>query len=122
VIIAFDADAGAKDQVRFARAELAQHLKRKGANIGFYEWDLARGKGIDDHLASVGPEVVLDEISRVSFHAFDWREELIRSKPTASNKQGTVYPILANAITALRHSPEWKGVLAQPSRLRRISD
>jgi hypothetical protein len=52
-MIAFDADAGAKDQVRFARAELAQYLKRKGANIGFYEWDLARGKGIDDHLASV---------------------------------------------------------------------
>lgn len=112
VIIAFDADAGAKDQVRFARAELAQYLKRKGANIGFYEWHLARGKGIDDHLASVGPEVVLDEISRVSFHAFDWREELIRSKPTPSNKQGTVYPILANAISALRHAPAWKGVLA----------
>jgi len=56
VIIAFDADAAVKDQVRFARIELAQHLRRQGAVVGFLEWDLARGKGIDDHLAAVGPE------------------------------------------------------------------
>lgn len=112
VIIAFDADAGVKEQVRFARAELAQHLRRKGATVAFYEWELAKGKGIDDHLASVGPEVVLDEISRVAFTSFDWREELIRSKPSPANKQGNVYPVLANAITALRYASEWKGVLA----------
>ena len=112
VLIAFDADAGTKEQVRFARAELAQHLRRRGASVGFYEWALAKGKGIDDHLASVGPEVVLDEIGRASFISFDWREELIRSKPTSMNKQGNVYPVLANAIAALRYAPEWKGVLA----------
>ena len=112
VLIAFDADAGTKEQVRFARAELAQHLRRRGASVGFYEWALAKGKGIDDHLATVGPEVVLDEIGRASFISFDWREELIRSKPTSMNKQGNVYPVLANAIAALRYAPEWKGVLA----------
>ena len=67
VLIAFDADAAVKDQVRFARAELAQHLRRQGAVVGFLEWDLAHGKGIDDHLAAVGPEAVLNEIARVSF-------------------------------------------------------
>ena len=112
VMIAFDADAATKDQVRFARWELAQHLRRNGAVVAFYEWDLLQGKGIDDHLASVGPEVVLSEMARASFTAFDWREELIRSKPTAASKQGHIYPVLANAITALRHSPECKGVLA----------
>lgn len=112
VIIAFDADANTKEQVRFARAELAQHLRRKGAAVAFYEWELAKVKGIDDHLAVVGPEVVLDEIGRASFTSFDWREELIRSKPSPSNKQGNIYPVLANAITALRYAPEWKGVLA----------
>ena len=112
VIIAFDADAHLKDHVRIARAELAQHLRRQGAVVGFLEWDLAQGKGIDDHLASVGPETVLAEISRVSFTPFDWRKELIRAKPTASYPEGNIYPVLANAITALRHAPEWKGVLA----------
>ena len=112
IIIAFDADAHAKEQVRFARQELAQHLRRQEATVGFLEWDLAHGKGIDDHLAAIGPDAVLGEISRVCFTAFDWREELIRSKPTANHPQGNIYPVLANAITALRHSPEWKGVLA----------
>jgi predicted P-loop ATPase len=112
VIIAFDADAAVKDQVRFARIELAQHLRRQGAVVGFLEWDLAHGKGIDDHLAAVGPEAVLSEIARVRFTAFNWREELIRAKPTPAHPQGNIYPVLANAITALRHSPEWQGVLA----------
>jgi hypothetical protein len=76
------------------------------------EWDLAHGKGVDDHLAAVGPEAVLDEIARVRFSAFNWREELIRAKPTPAHPQGNIYPILANAINALRHSPEWQGVLA----------
>jgi predicted P-loop ATPase len=112
VTIAFDADASTKEQVRYARAELAQHLRRQGALVGFYEWELAHGKGVDDHLAAVGPDVVLGEISRVSFASFEWRNELIRSKPTAADRQGHVYPVLANAITALRYAPEWKGVLA----------
>ncbi len=54
VIIAFDADAAVKDQVRFATIELAQYLRRQGALVGFLEWDLAYGEGIDDHLAAVG--------------------------------------------------------------------
>jgi predicted P-loop ATPase len=112
VIIAFDADAAIKDQVRFARIELAQHLRRQGSVVGFLEWDLAHGKGIDDHLAGAGPEAVLSEIARVRFTAFNWREELIRAKPTPAYPQGNIYPVLANAITALRHSPEWQGVLA----------
>ena len=112
VIIAFDADAATKDQVRFARAEFAQHLRRRGAIVGFYEWDLALGKGVDDHLVAVGPDTVIAEISKVSFAGFNWREELIRSNPSPANRQGHIYPVLANAITAFRHAPEWKGVLA----------
>jgi hypothetical protein len=44
--------------------------------------------------------------------AFNWREELIRAKPTPAHPQENVYPVPANAISALRHSPEWQGVLA----------
>jgi len=112
VIIAFDADVSTKDQVRFARYELGQHLRKLGAAVGFYEWDLAQGKGVDDHLSAVGPDMVLRELARVSFSSFNWRDELIRAKPTPGNPQGRAYPVLANAITALRHAPEWKGVLA----------
>jgi hypothetical protein len=72
VIIAFDADAASKDQVRYARAELARHLRGRGALVGFLEWNPSQGKGIDDHLASVGPTQVLDAIVRVSCSSFDW--------------------------------------------------
>jgi hypothetical protein len=69
VVIAYDADAVTKDLVRIARAELAAHLRGRGALVGFLEWDVARGKGIDDHLAIVGPDTVLDEIAHVDLPA-----------------------------------------------------
>jgi len=56
VCIAYDADSATKDLVRIARSELAAHLRGRGAVVGFLEWDVAQGKGIDDHLAMVGPE------------------------------------------------------------------
>src|SRR5262249_57802513 len=67
VVIAYDIDLVVKDSVRIARSELAAHLRGRGAQVAFLEWDLARGKGIDDHLALVGPETVLDEVAHVDF-------------------------------------------------------
>src|ERR1051326_7294016 len=49
VVIAFDADGITKDLVRIARSELAAHLRARAAIVGFLEWNVARGKGIDDH-------------------------------------------------------------------------
>jgi predicted P-loop ATPase len=112
VIVAFDADASSKEQVRYARAELARHLRGRGAHVGFLEWSAGQGKGIDDHLASVGPECVLDAIGRVNCSSFDWRKELLRARPTTTHPGGLVFPVLANAIAALRHAPEWQRVLA----------
>jgi hypothetical protein len=37
VVIAYDADAVTKDVVRIARSELAAHLRRRGALVGFLE-------------------------------------------------------------------------------------
>jgi hypothetical protein len=65
VMIAYDVDAVTKEVVRIARSELAAHLRGRGALVGFLEWDLVRGKGIDDHIAIVGPDLVLDEIAHV---------------------------------------------------------
>jgi hypothetical protein len=73
VVIAYDADAVTKEMVRMARSELASHLRSRGAIVGFLEWDASRGKGIDDHLAMVGPEMVLEEIARVDFTALPGR-------------------------------------------------
>jgi predicted P-loop ATPase len=111
-VIAYDADAVTKDLVRIARAELAAHLRCRGALVGFLEWDLARGKGIDDHLALVGPETVLDEVVHVDFAGSAWRKDLLRSKPPMNTTEGRILPVLANAIAAFRHAPEWGGVLA----------
>ena len=112
VVIAYDTDSSQKDLVRFARAELARHLRGRGAVVGFLEWDAKQGKGIDDHLALVGPENVLDELSRVTFTRLRWQDELIRSKVSSDKNETSILPILANAITALRLAPEWQGVLA----------
>ena len=73
VVIAYDADAAIKAPVRIVRSELAAHLRRRGAFVGFLEWDLAKGKGIDDHLVVAGPDQVLDEISQVDFASSAWR-------------------------------------------------
>lgn len=112
VVIAYDADAVTKEFVRIARAELAAHLRGRGALVGFLEWDATKGKGIDDHLATVGPEVVLDTIAHTNFTSAAWRKDLLRSKPPMNTTEGRILPVLANAIAAFRHAPEWGGVLA----------
>ena len=71
-----------------------------------------QGKGIDDHLALVGPEKVLDELSHVTFTGLRWQDELLRSKVSSDKNENSILPVLANAITALRLAPEWQGVLA----------
>jgi predicted P-loop ATPase len=112
VVIAYDADSRQKDLVRFARAELARHLRGRGSVVGFLEWDAKQGKGIDDHLALVGPENVLDELVRVAFTGLRWQDELLRSKMSSGKNENSILPVLANAITALRLAPEWQDVLA----------
>ena len=112
VVIAYDADAVTKELVRIARSALAAHLRGRDALVGFLEWDVAKGKGIDDHLAAVGPEMVLDEIAHVDFAGSAWKKDLLRSKPPMNTTEGRILPVLANAIAAFRHAPEWGGVLA----------
>jgi hypothetical protein len=112
VMIGYDADAVTKEQVRIARSALAAHLRGRDALVGFLEWNVAKGKGIDDHLAAVGPEMVLDEIAHVDFAGSTWKKDLLRSKPPMNTTKGRILPVLANAIAAFRHSPEWGGVLA----------
>ena len=103
-IIAFDSDARTNEQVRKARAALAHELRSRGSQSAFLEWDIAKGKGIDDHIVAVGADAVLAEISAGDYQ--DRRANLI------TNQSGEAKPILANVITALRTATEWNGVLA----------
>src|SRR5260370_12267360 len=81
VVVAYDADAVNKEPVRIARSVLAAHLRGRGAVVGFLEWDIAKGKGIDDHLAAVVPELVLDEIPPCRFASSACKQHMLPSKP-----------------------------------------
>jgi hypothetical protein len=67
VIIAFDADADTNEKVELARALLVRELRMRGAEVASVTWDIAQGKGIDDLLATVGPEKVLELLEAVDF-------------------------------------------------------
>ena len=55
VIVAYDADVIEKSQVRTARWQFTKEAQRRNAIVGFLEWSIDKGKGIDDLLANVGP-------------------------------------------------------------------
>jgi len=53
--------------VRIARSELVARLG------GFLEWDSVKCNGIDEHLAMVNPDTVLDAIGHVDDVGTAWR-------------------------------------------------
>ena len=59
VIIAYDADTKQNGSVTAARQKLSSVLIERGATIGYLDWPIEHGKGIDDWLASKGPDDVL---------------------------------------------------------------
>lgn len=103
VIIAYDADCEDNPKVRAARWHLATALIERGALVGFLEWPMKQGKGIDDRLANIGPDRVLADISAVEFD--DWRARLLR------NEKGRIISCYENVAVFLENSPEWAGVV-----------
>jgi len=94
MVIAYDADAVTKELVRIARSALAAHLRGRNALVGFLDWDVFRGQGIDNHLSAVGPEVVLDEIAHVDFTGSAWKKDSLRLKPHMNTTEGRILPVL----------------------------
>lgn len=106
VIIAYDADLQRKPIVRASRKRLAVELRTAGAVVAFLEWEERDGKGVDDWLASVGPEAALQAIEAINWDVTTgWQGFLDRS--TA----GTAKPHILNVLTAFKRAPEWDGVL-----------
>ena len=103
VIIAFDADSQQNPMVRAARGQLTTVLKERGASVGFFEWPIAEGKGVDDRLATKGPDRVLADIAAVELG--DWHTRLLR------NEAGHIIACYENVALFLENSPEWNGVL-----------
>ena len=102
-IIAFDADCEKNPKVRAARWQLTTALIERGALVGFIEWPMEEGKGIDDRLATAGPDRVLADIAAVEFG--DWRTRLLR------NEKGRTIPCYENVALFLENSTDWAGVL-----------
>jgi len=71
VIIVFDADVDKNEQVEIARNLLARELRTRGAEVAVVTWDIAQGKGVDDLLATVGPEKVLELLEGADFEKED---------------------------------------------------
>jgi predicted P-loop ATPase len=103
VIIAYDSDAKTNPKVGAARSMLARELVERGAVVGFLEWAPGEGKGLDDWLATVGPDKVLQAIAEVSFG--DWRSRLLYSL------DGGLMACYENAALMFEHSGAWDGVL-----------
>src|SRR5262249_25314512 len=103
VIIAFDADSEKNPKVLAARGRLAAMLIERGAEVGFLEWPSAEGKGIDDRLATIGPDRVLADLAAVQIG--DWRTRLLR------NPDGKLLACYENVALFLENHPEWTGVL-----------
>ena len=103
VIIAFDADCEKNPKVRSARWQLTSALMERGACVGLLDWPMEEGKGIDDRLATVGPERVLADIASVEFG--DWQARLIR------DEQGRLASCYDNVALFLENSPDWAEVL-----------
>lgn len=103
VIIAYDADSDKNSKVVAARGRLSAALMERGAIVGFLEWPIAEGKGIDDRLATVGPEKVLADIAAVRFG--DWKTQLLR------NIDGKLLSCYENVALFLENHPDWVGVL-----------
>jgi hypothetical protein len=103
VIVAYDADAEKNPKVRAARSQLTAVLIERGATVGFLEWPIEEGKGIDDRLANVGAEKVLTDIDGIEFGG--WQTRLLR------NDHGKLISCYENAALFLQNAPGWAGVL-----------
>jgi predicted P-loop ATPase len=103
--ILYDCDRPPKADVKRARHSFSIELRSRGANVGFLEWDPEEGKGPDDRLATVGPDLMLADISRIEYNtSTGWEAKLVCSDT------GKPKPLLENVRLALENSIEFVGL------------
>ena len=106
VLIAFDSNVATNPKVRKARVRFQKELVARGASVAFVEIPLEDNvNGPDDLLRERGDEAMLEAIDKSRGEAETLRRLL-------TDAQGNAKGSLANAITILRDSTPWAGVLA----------
>lgn len=111
VTILFDYDIAANDSVAAARAMLTKELTSRGAKVKLFAWpkDLPAGvKGIDDYLATYGPEDALRLIDNAR-----------PVKPTPDNQKSAARNFQAISEDCYRLKIESLGITFEIDRLRR---
>jgi hypothetical protein len=78
VVIIFDRDAESNDKVKWARDLLAKELQRRGARVHVFEWPDVQEKGVDDLLATLGPDAVLELIEHAPVHGSGTHTNFVR--------------------------------------------
>ena len=105
VIVARDGDEPGSKADRQLRKAIAQ-LRRRGHDV--LVADPPAGQDFNDMLLEAGEQAVRDAISAARATGDEptsWRSKLL------VNREGRPRAVLANAIHALRHAPDWQNVL-----------
>jgi len=112
VTICFDIDWSTNESVKAALWTLTRELQSRGSEVYWFDWPTDSPepvKGIDDLLAAIGPEKVLELLGKARHlrpKATDWRVALVVNEKTRVPLQAFI-----NAVYALRLSPDWGGVI-----------
>ena len=122
VVVLFDADVDKNYRVAVAREQLTAELEERGAHVAWFTWPSntpAAQKGIDDFLAANGPEQAIRLLAKAKVVTKRRRPVTVAAAVRGDEWKGAllrgdkgVKPLLANAMTALRRSPEWANALA----------
>jgi predicted P-loop ATPase len=106
-VILFDSNSATNPAVQTAQARFAAMLSARGANvrIGTLPQGVAGLNGPDDAIAILGDAAITEALENAQPYSEDWRTKLLCSK------DGSIKPLLSNAVLLLQHSPEWAGVL-----------
>jgi predicted P-loop ATPase len=110
VYVLLDANCSSNSKVKAARNALVRQLVKQKSDVHVLELPSLDGvNGPDDYIGVCGDEAMAELLDSPPSNTADWRELLIYRE----TKGGQWQPerVLTNAMTALRHAPEWEGVL-----------
>src|ERR1700674_2374890 len=110
VYVLLDANCASNSAVQAARNLLVRQLLKQNADVHVLDVPTTEGvNGPDDYIGLCGDDAMARLLDSPPIKKPNWRTLLIYR----DTKGGPSQPerVLANAMTALRHAPEWDGVL-----------
>ena len=110
VYVLLDANCASNPAVQAARNALVRRLLKQKADVNVLDLPALDGvNGLDDYVGRYGDDAMAKLLDAATSKVAAWRSLLIYRQ----TKGAPPHPerLLANAMTALRHAPEWDGVL-----------